>query len=113
VGQFFPMHTGIARHQCLDGNGGQVVGAHRRQGAAVAAERSTDGIADVGMHSHGSGSTVDKKSWTQRCYVRRRRRSAAVAAPVRMADVARLANTSRTLGGALAARTRRVEMRLA
>ena len=31
-----PVELGVARHQCLDRHGGQVVGAHRGEGAAVA-----------------------------------------------------------------------------
>ena len=47
-----PVHARVARHQCLDGNRTQVVGAHRRERAAVAADGRADGVADVGL-AHG------------------------------------------------------------
>ena len=50
--QFFPAHAGVARYQRLDGDSGQIVGAHRSQRAAVAAEGSADRITNKGIHGH-------------------------------------------------------------
>ena len=43
---------GIARHQRAGADGGEVVGADVVQGAAVAADRRADGVADIGV-GHG------------------------------------------------------------
>ena len=52
VGDRLPVDPRVARHQRPQRNGAEVVGAHRRQRAAVAAEGRADRIADVGM-GHG------------------------------------------------------------
>ena len=48
-----PVDAGIARHQRLDRQRAEVVGADARQRAAVAAERGADGVADEGVLGHG------------------------------------------------------------
>jgi len=43
----------VARHEGAQGDGGQVVGAHAAERAAVAADGGADGVADEGV-GHGS-----------------------------------------------------------
>ena len=50
-----PVDLGVACHQCTDRDRAEVIGAHRTQGTAVAAERRADGVDDVGV-VHGSRS---------------------------------------------------------
>ena len=47
-----PVDVRVALHQRPDRNGGEVVGAHRCERAAVAADRRADGVADEGF-AHG------------------------------------------------------------
>ncbi len=49
VGHGLPVHARVACHQSLERQGGQVVGAHAAQGAAVAAKGGADGVADEGL----------------------------------------------------------------
>jgi len=52
-----PIDRRVALHQGMDGNGGEIVGADRRQGAAVKTEGSAKGIADESF-IHGGRHSV-------------------------------------------------------
>src|SRR6218665_29341 len=49
IGHGGPVNLRVARHQRAQGNGAEVVGAHRAEGTAIAAERCADRVANKGL----------------------------------------------------------------
>ena len=45
--ELVPIDLRVARHQCLDRHGGEIVGAHLGERTAKAADRSANGIAEI------------------------------------------------------------------
>ena len=56
-----PVDPGIARHQRLEWQGRQVIGAHTGQGTGITADRGTDCIADKSMGHDGDTEEERKK----------------------------------------------------